>query len=133
MRFLALTAIFAALATPASATTLLCTPIGLTEMIGEPDELTIPAAHPEYGDPIVFWIDTQTGAFQEHFSGGNQFITGEGTYEVRSGQAFFVGYNAEQEIVLNIDLSLELSPYYMSRDNALSEMGTCIARGMGQM
>lgn len=122
-----------AVSTPAAAETIFCAPIAVTELIGEAGPMTISASDPTLGNPVVFWIDTETGAYQEHFDEGTNFISGEATLEIidftGSGQSMF--RNAEQNEFYHIDLGYDVHPFYTAVDGALTAIGTCVASPMG--
>jgi hypothetical protein len=122
-----------AASSPASAATLFCAPIAVTELIGEPGPMTISASDPSLGNPVVFWIDTETGAYQEHFDESTSFISGEATLEAVDGAGGrqVVFHNAEQNERYHIDLGYSVDPFYRAVDGALTEIGTCVASPMG--
>lgn len=123
-----------AIAPAAQAATILCAPVAVAEQIGEPGPLTVPASDKELGNPILFWIDTETGELQEHFDGGDQFITYRGKLDIRKTDGTtFVALHAEQQETYRIDLSVSVHPFQRSVGGALTAIGTCVPAAMGRL
>lgn len=119
---------------PLSAATLACAPVAVAEEIGVAGPLTIAAADEELGNPILFWVDTETGRLLEHAEGGDSFITYEGKLDRQeSGATVFLARHAEQNEVYRIDLGLSVHPFQRSVDGALTAIGACVSAAMGEL
>lgn len=119
---------------PTFAETVLCAPIAVSEMVGEAGPMTISASNPDFGNPVIFWIDTETGQMQEHFDQGSTYITGEIQLQVADGgkaTGWFEGVDTAQDEHFSIDLSIDVHPFYRSVNGALTAIGTCTASPMG--
>ncbi|CAK7262185.1 hypothetical protein [Shinella sp. YE25] len=121
-------------ALPIHAATLLCAPVAVTESVGTSGPLTISAAEKELGNPVLFWIDTETGELQEHAEGGDRFITYTGKLDVQQADAnVFLAHHAEQNEFYRIDLGVTVHPFQRSVDGALTAIGTCNPAAMGEL
>ncbi|WP_411036616.1 hypothetical protein [Shinella sp. BYT-45] len=121
-------------ALPAHAEVLVCAPVAVAEEIGTPGPLTISAADKDLGNPVLFWIDTETGELQEHAQGGDRFITYTGKLDRQDAdRKIFVARNAEQNEVYRIDLGLSMHPFQRSVDGALTSIGACVPGAMGEL
>jgi hypothetical protein len=124
---LALAALLATVATPAFAETLFCAPVAVAELIGEPGPMTISASDPSLGKPLVFWLDTETGVFKEHFDEGTTFITREAAFEIVSpgGKGKdFVARDPEQDELYTIDIVHKVHAFRRTVGDALTAIGT---------
>lgn len=133
---LVLASVLTVMATPAFAGTLFCAPVAVAELIGEPGPLTISASDPSLGKPLVFWLDTETGVFKEHFSEGRTFITREATFEILSpggDGADFVARDPEQDELYTIDLAHSVHAFRRTVGDALTQIGTCVPGVMGKL
>lgn len=123
-----------ALASPLHAATLVCAPVAVAEEIGTPGPLTISAADRELGNPVLFWIDTETGDLQEHADGGDRFITYTGRLDRQAGGGdVFLARHAEQNELYRIDLGVSVHPFQRSVDGALTAIGACVPAAMGEL
>ena len=123
------------IATPAVSATLLCEPVALAEVNGEPGPLTIWAADPMLGHPVLFWVDLETGHYEEHFDEGDTFITGKGRFEIldpgTAENALFLAHDQTREELVHIDLRYGVHPFYTTLEGALSQIGSCVSAPMG--
>lgn len=121
-------------ALPVHAETLVCAPVAVAEAIGTPGPLTVSAADAELGNPILFWVDTETGALQEHAEGGDRFITYTGKLDRQEAEEkVFLARHAEQNEIYRIDLGLSVHPFQRSVDGALTAIGACVPAPMGEL
>lgn len=121
-------------ALPTHAATLLCAPVAVAESVGTSGPLTISAAEKELGNPVLFWIDTETGELQEHAEGGDGFITYTGKLDVQQADAsVFLAHHKEQNEFYRIDLGATVHPFQKSVDGALTAIGACNPAAMGEL
>lgn len=119
---------------PLHAATLLCVPVAVAETVGTTGPLTISAAEKELGNPVLFWIDTESGELQEYAEDGNRFITYTRKLDVQQADAnVFLARHAEQNEIYRIDLSVTVHPFQRSVDVALTSIGACNPATMGEL
>ena len=132
-RLLTAAALAFALSVPAAAETVFCAPVALAELIGEAGPLTVSAADPELGNPVVFWVDTESGQVLEHFDGGEGFITSEFTLVGQTERSVYEGVNEARDEIYRIDLSVTFHPYQRMVNAALTQIGVCMPMAMGKL
>lgn len=120
---------------PLRAGTLVCAPVAVAEEIGAPGPLTISAADAQFGNPVLFWVDTETGDLQEHAEGGDRFITYTGRLDRQTAdnEKIFLAHHAEQNELYRIDLGLSVHPFQRSVDGTLTAIGACVPAAMGAL
>jgi hypothetical protein len=118
---------------PVHAETLLCVPVAVVE-VGTSGPLTIAAADKELGNPVLFWIDTETGELQEHAEGGDRIVTYTGKLDLMEADTnVFLARHAEQNEIYRIDLGISVHPFQRSVDDALTSIGACVPAAMGKL